>query len=98
MLIELLKKHKKLISGKFTQDFTFKDAEEQWRQIAEVLNSIPGAAKDWKNWRKVDICIYIYLYKLLSCYIMYLNSDKIGFDINVRYFLDLAGYALPHKE
>ncbi|CAH0562973.1 unnamed protein product [Brassicogethes aeneus] len=51
-LIEFLKNNPLLISGKFSNSFTFKDATAKWVEITEVLNSIPGAIKDWRNWRK----------------------------------------------
>lgn len=59
MLVEYLKKHPELLSGKFTNTFTLKDAVRKWQEITEILNSVPGARKEWKSWRKV--CnIYIY--------------------------------------
>ncbi|XP_031334650.1 uncharacterized protein LOC116164596 [Photinus pyralis] len=53
MLIEYLKKHPQLVSGKFTSTFTYKNAESQWQEISNILNSIPGGStKNWKSWRK----------------------------------------------
>lgn len=54
-MIEYLKKNEKLVNGKFSNEFSFKDAEEKWKELAGILNSIPGARKDWKNWRKVSL-------------------------------------------
>ncbi|KAI4468210.1 hypothetical protein MML48_2g00011686 [Holotrichia oblita] len=51
-LIEYLKINNNLISGKFSNTFTQKDAEEKWKYLADLLNSMPGIVKDWKNWRK----------------------------------------------
>jgi hypothetical protein len=28
-------------------------AMDQWKEIANISNSIPGASKDWKGWRKI---------------------------------------------
>lgn len=56
VLIDILQNEEQLISGKFTQKFTFKDAQNKWTEIATILNSIPaGTQKDWKQWRKVII-------------------------------------------
>ncbi|KAJ8964899.1 hypothetical protein NQ314_004538, partial [Rhamnusium bicolor] len=38
--------------GKFTNSYTYKDAEKDWTELATILNSIPGANKNWKQWRK----------------------------------------------
>lgn len=55
MLIEFVKKHENLQSGKFTQEFSFKKAQCLWEEITGQLNSIPqGATKDWKHWRKAS--------------------------------------------
>ncbi|CAH1116405.1 unnamed protein product [Phaedon cochleariae] len=54
MLVDLLKdeKYSQLISGKFKASFTFEHAKGKWEEITEILNSVPGARKDWKQWRK----------------------------------------------
>lgn len=52
-LLEFLKSHPGLTSGKFTNDFTFKKARGLWESLANTLNAMPGARKDWKKWRKV---------------------------------------------
>lgn len=52
-LIELVTSDKNLISGKFSSTFTFKDSQKKWEAITELLNSFPGAKKNWKQWRKV---------------------------------------------
>ncbi|KAF5301668.1 hypothetical protein FQR65_LT19206 [Abscondita terminalis] len=51
-LVELMKGKENLISGKFTNSFTRKDGQKQWEGIADVLNAIPGAKKEWHQWRK----------------------------------------------
>lgn len=55
-MTEFLKKRPNLISGKFSANFTYKNAEMLWKDLEKILNSIPGARKDWKNWRKVCFC------------------------------------------
>ncbi|CAG9833175.1 unnamed protein product [Diabrotica balteata] len=53
LLLEFIKKNPLLLSGKFSNSFSQKDAQNQWNQIANVLNSCgDGANKDWKAWRK----------------------------------------------
>lgn len=52
-LIELMAKHPQLISCKITQDFTYKDSQILWQNIASECNAIPGARKTWRQWRKV---------------------------------------------
>ncbi|CAH2088726.1 unnamed protein product [Euphydryas editha] len=51
-LLDLLSSKPQLRSGKFSITFSHKDAQKEWEEIARVLNSIPGANKDWKAWRK----------------------------------------------
>uniref|UniRef100_A0A6P7GML2 Regulatory protein zeste n=1 Tax=Diabrotica virgifera virgifera TaxID=50390 RepID=A0A6P7GML2_DIAVI len=53
LLMEFIKKNPILLIAKFSNSFTQKDAQSQWNQIANVLNSCgDGANKDWKPWRK----------------------------------------------
>ncbi|KAK9680541.1 Myb/SANT-like DNA-binding domain [Popillia japonica] len=52
MTMEFLKKNPQLISGKFSSNFSYKDAENLWVELAGVLNSMPDSEKTWKNWRK----------------------------------------------
>lgn len=53
LMLEFLKKHPKLIVGKFSNDFTQKTGQNLWQELTNILNSCPGANKDWKSWRKV---------------------------------------------
>lgn len=53
VLIEYVKKHPNLISGKQKQNFTNKDAQAGWQNIADILNAMPGANKSWCKWKKV---------------------------------------------
>ncbi|KAJ8715249.1 hypothetical protein PYW08_005230 [Mythimna loreyi] len=51
-LVELMAKHPELISGKVTQDFNYRDSQQLWQTITNECNSIPGARKSWRQWRK----------------------------------------------
>ncbi|KAK5644972.1 hypothetical protein RI129_006272 [Pyrocoelia pectoralis] len=51
-LMELMDKYPNLINGRFSSTFTKKDGQNQWHEIASILNAIPGAKKDWIHWRK----------------------------------------------
>ncbi|CAH2989402.1 unnamed protein product [Chilo suppressalis] len=51
-LLDLLASKPQLRAGKFKENFTHKDAQREWEDISRTLNSIPGANKDWKAWRK----------------------------------------------
>lgn len=53
-LIELMKKQPELVSGRFSHGFTRKDAQKKWEDTAKILNGIPGARKDWNQWKKVS--------------------------------------------
>lgn len=53
-LIEYMMKHENLRKGAFTQNFTRKDQEKQWQEIALILNAMPGATRTWNQWRKVN--------------------------------------------
>lgn len=55
VLLQFMKDHYQLQTGKFSASFTCKVAEKLWREAADILNSIPGAKKDWKAWRKVRL-------------------------------------------
>ncbi|CAH1107064.1 unnamed protein product [Psylliodes chrysocephalus] len=59
-LIQFMEQNPDLGSGKFTKKFTFKTGQELWMQITQILNSLPGAKKDWRQWRKTwaDIKVY----------------------------------------
>lgn len=54
LLIEYMNKHPELVKGKLTSSFTLKDSISMWNEITEILNSVSGAEKDWKSWRKVS--------------------------------------------
>lgn len=61
-LLELMTKHPELISCKVTQDFNYKDSQKLWQNIASECNSIPGARKTWRQWRKVRNSNLLFLY------------------------------------
>lgn len=54
MLIEYINKHPQLLKGKFSSSFTLQDSMRLWNELTEILNSMNGAKKDWKDWRKVS--------------------------------------------
>ncbi|CAH0564419.1 unnamed protein product [Brassicogethes aeneus] len=51
-IIEFMERNPALEHGKFNNDFTFKSARTLWMSLSDSLNAIPGAQKDWKQWRK----------------------------------------------
>lgn len=55
MLIEYINKHPQLLKGKFSSSFTLQDSMRLWNELTEILYSMNGAKKDWKNWRKVSL-------------------------------------------
>lgn len=57
VMFEFLKSKPELVCGKFTKRFTWKEAEEQWKQLTMLLNSTQGPKKDWKSWRKVKFML-----------------------------------------
>lgn len=72
MLCEFVESHPDLASGKFTKDFTKKKAESLWKEVGEALNGVPGAVKEWKDWRKVrmtykSLLFPIYIKTLEQC-------------------------------
>jgi len=52
-LVELLSNNPRLNSGKFSANFTKQIAKARWEDIANELNSLPGAEKSWEKWKKV---------------------------------------------
>uniref|UniRef100_A0A6P7HDD5 Regulatory protein zeste n=1 Tax=Diabrotica virgifera virgifera TaxID=50390 RepID=A0A6P7HDD5_DIAVI len=51
-LIHFIECHPELKSGKFSNEFSWKTAQNLWMHVAEHLNALPGAKKEWKQWRK----------------------------------------------
>lgn len=64
LLIEFMKVHPELVSGKFSKTFTYDHAAKLWQEVTEILNACNGAEKNWKSWRKV-ITIIIYLFFII---------------------------------
>ncbi|KAF5280027.1 hypothetical protein FQA39_LY05408 [Lamprigera yunnana] len=54
MILECLKKKPELLSGLFNNDFTHKHSVGEWSDITGILNGMPAAKKDYKEWRKLD--------------------------------------------
>ncbi|KAG5866960.1 hypothetical protein JTB14_018171 [Gonioctena quinquepunctata] len=53
ILLEFMKKNPWLLSGKFSDKHTQKDAQKLREDISKTLNSCGnGANEDWKSWRK----------------------------------------------
>lgn len=52
-LVELMSNDPRLSAGKFSANFTKKIAKARWKDIANELNSLPGAEKSWEKWKKV---------------------------------------------
>ncbi|XP_072377501.1 uncharacterized protein [Diabrotica undecimpunctata] len=82
ILIEFLEDHKHLRSGKFNSNFTFRQAQMLWQQLATKLNSVPGSRKDWRQWRKTwqDIRTKT-KYKQASIYKLNIESMKANIPI-----------------
>ncbi|XP_023011966.2 uncharacterized protein [Leptinotarsa decemlineata] len=51
-LLNFMESEPQLCKGKFTREFTHQVAKDKWLDIASRLNSIPGAYKDWLQWRR----------------------------------------------
>lgn len=49
MLVEYVKSKPQL----YLQSYTYKEAQKNWENISTILNSMPGAIKNWMGWRKV---------------------------------------------
>ncbi|KAF5274610.1 hypothetical protein FQA39_LY07222 [Lamprigera yunnana] len=50
ILIEYLHSNQELQSGKFSNNFTFKNAQNLWENVFDKLNSVPGGnKKDWSQ-------------------------------------------------
>ncbi|XP_024873899.1 uncharacterized protein LOC112455912, partial [Temnothorax curvispinosus] len=52
LLIEFMKVHPELVSGKFSKTFTYDHAAKLWQEVTNILNACNGAEKNWKSWRK----------------------------------------------
>jgi hypothetical protein len=63
-LVDLVAKDPLLCASKFTPTLTQKIAIEIWQNIAEQLNTLPGAEKSGCKWKKVS---YLVLYLNVAC-------------------------------
>ncbi|XP_012543262.1 uncharacterized protein LOC105840755 [Monomorium pharaonis] len=52
LLIEFMKVHPQLVSGKFSKTFIYDNAAKLWQDVTEILNACNRAEKNWKLWRK----------------------------------------------
>lgn len=52
-MVEFLSSHSDLLKGKHTATFTQNIAAQQWQELTNILNAIPGPIKEWKTWRRV---------------------------------------------
>ena len=57
-LLDFREEHPELKTGKFSANFTYKDASVLWMQLSNTLNATPGANRDWKLWRKVRTFLF----------------------------------------
>lgn len=64
LMVEFLKNHKELTSGKFSQQFSKQESIKLWEELTIILNSIPGPKKTYKDWRKVSTCLSNYSLKI----------------------------------
>ena len=53
-LIESLENDKELLQSKFSSTFTFKESRRRWTALAEKLNALPGARKNWAQFKRVS--------------------------------------------
>jgi len=54
-LVDFMETNKELTKGKFSTNFTHKNAQHLWQKITLELNSMIGATKTTEKWRKVTI-------------------------------------------
>lgn len=68
MMVEFMKEHPELRSGKFSAKFTTQNAQQLWMVLAQELHKIPnGAVKEWKQWRKVSREIRMFIPLVVHC-------------------------------
>lgn len=54
-LATFVAENQKIEHTKFSASFTKKDQKKKWEEIAEKLNTMPGAKKTLAQWKKVNI-------------------------------------------
>ncbi|CAG9765772.1 unnamed protein product [Ceutorhynchus assimilis] len=52
VLIEFMEQNPVMVTQKQSNQFTNADISKLWQTVTLTLNSIPGATKTWKEWRK----------------------------------------------
>ncbi|CAH0556633.1 unnamed protein product [Brassicogethes aeneus] len=54
LLYSYMRRHPSLSMGKFSRNFTHKNAQRLWMELTETLNAVPGGSfKNWRQWRKL---------------------------------------------
>lgn len=53
-MVEFIKKHPILQTGKISNGVSYKDMSKLWSELTELLSSVPGPRKQWKDWRKAS--------------------------------------------
>ncbi|CAH0545675.1 unnamed protein product [Brassicogethes aeneus] len=54
LLYSYMRRHISLSMGKFSRNFTHKNAQKLWMELTETLNAVPGGSfKNWRQWRKL---------------------------------------------
>lgn len=54
ILSQFMESHEELNTGRFTNDFTKKKAQQLWEEVTSFVNAVPGGSKkNWVQWRKV---------------------------------------------
>lgn len=46
LLVQFVEENQRLISDKFSADFTYKDATILWQKVTDILNSCNGVSKN----------------------------------------------------
>lgn len=91
-----MKDNPDLRSGQFTGTFTRQVAQQKWREVTNILNSISGGvSKDWPRWRKVR---FDYALGLLTYKKFYLKKNTISKNSRIKKSLTATGGGPPCLE
>uniref|UniRef100_A0A1B0D536 Regulatory protein zeste n=2 Tax=Phlebotomus papatasi TaxID=29031 RepID=A0A1B0D536_PHLPP len=52
VLVDFMKEHPKLLTGKYDLHFRHTDGQRLWEQAMKILHNVPGSRKTWDQWRK----------------------------------------------